>query len=128
MKQELYFTDAAPTGAHYAPAIRCGSAIYVSGQLPVDPRTRALCTGPIEEQVQAALRNLTEILAQGGAAPQDIVRTTCYITDIAHWDAVNQAYTAYFGAYKPARTIVTVPQIHFGCLVEIDAIALCEER
>lgn len=128
MKQELYFAGGALTGAHYAPALRCGDIIYVSGQLPIDPRTRKQCTGPIEEQVRAALSNLSEILAQGGATPRDIVRTTCYITDINHWDAVNQAYAAYFGSYKPARTIVTVPHIHFGALVEIDAIAVCEGK
>lgn len=123
--KELVFENAKKINAHYSPAVMTtdGKTIYVSGQLPIDPVTREMCTGDIREQTREALKNVETIIAQAGAGKDDIVRTTAYIDSIENWDAVNDIYAEFFGDRKPSRTIVCVKEIHFGLKVEIDAIA-----
>ena len=112
------------TPAHYSAAVRDGNHIYISGQLPLDPVTRRHCQGDIREQTLQALSNLEALLLQEGGDRNDVLRTTAYIAHMSHWDAVNAAYREFFGDHKPARTIVAVPEIHFGFLIEIDGIAV----
>ena len=123
--KELVFEHAKATNAHYSPAVVTTDekTVYVSGQLPIDPVTREMCTGDIREQTRKALKNVEAILAQTGGSRENIVRTTAYIDSIDNWDAVNEMYAAFFGERKPARTIVCVHEIHFGAKIEIDAVA-----
>lgn len=123
--KELAFENARKINAHYAPAVVSdnGKTIYVSGQLPIDPVTRSMCKGDIKEQTRMALGNVEQILRQAGADRTNILRTTAYVDSIENWEAVNAVYTEFFGDNKPARTIVNVPNIHFGLGVEIEAIA-----
>lgn len=123
--KELVFENAKKINAHYSPAVMTtdGKTIYVSGQLPIDPVTREMCTGDIREQTREALKNVETIIAQAGAGKDDIIRTTAYIDSIENWDAVNDIYAEFFGDRKPSRTIVCVKEIHFGLKVEIDAVA-----
>jgi reactive intermediate/imine deaminase len=101
--------------------------LYVSGQLSLAPDTREVPEGGIEEHAKLALANLDRVLQQAGAARQDVVQCRVYITDIALWDQVNEVYAEFFGAHKPARIVVPVGKLHFGCLVEIEAIAEVDE-
>lgn len=125
MKQ-LNFEGAPQINAHYSPAVVAneGKTVYISGQLPINPVTREKSTGDIKAQTTIALNNIEKILQTAGGNRKNIVRTTAYIDNILNWDAVNKAYTEYFGEQKPARTIVSVREIHFGMLVEIEAIAV----
>lgn len=116
-------TGAAPPAGHYSQAIVHEGLVYVSGQLPLDPVTRAPNSGPIEEQVELVLRNLAGILEAAGSGTDKVLRTTVYVSDIALWGRVNAAYAAFFGDHRPARSVVPTRELHFGCLVEIDAIA-----
>lgn len=126
--REIVFENAKKINAHYSPAVITtdGKAIYVSGQLPIDPVTRSICEGDIVEQTREALKNVETIIAQAGAGKENIVRTTAYIDSMDNWDAVNDVYAEFFGDRKPARTIVCVKEIHFGLKVEIDAVAEIE--
>ena len=117
-------TGAPATPAHYSAAVREGSTLYISGQLPLDPVTREFCKGDIREQTLQALRNLEALIIQEGGDRSCVLRTTAYISDMANWGAVNDVYRAFFGDHKPARTIAAVPEIHFGFLIEIDGIAV----
>ena len=112
----------APAG-HYAQAVVHGGLVFVSGQLPLDPATRTPCTGTVEEQTALALANLAAILDAAGSGIDRVLRTTVYVSDIALWGRVNTTYAAFFGEHRPARSVVPTRDLHFGCLVEIDAIA-----
>lgn len=123
--KELVLKNAKKINAHYSPAVMTTDekTIYVSGQLPIDPVTRNMCTGDIREQTREALKNVETIIAQAGARKDNIIRTTVYIDSIDNWDVVNDVYAEFFGNRKPSRTIVCVKEIHFGLKVEIDAVA-----
>lgn len=117
-------TDSAPSpGGHYSQAVVCGGFLFVSGQLPIDPATGERSRGSIEEQTLLALRNVIAIVEAAGSDLTKVVRTTVYITDVAHWGAVNDVYRRVFGDHRPARSVVPVSELHYGVLVEIEAIA-----
>jgi len=121
---ETITTSGAPAPAgHYSQAVVHEGLVFVSGQLPLDPVTRAPNSGPVEEQTELVLRNLAAILEAAGSGIDMILRTTVYVSDIALWGRLNAAYAAFFGDHRPARSVVPTRELHFGCLVEIDAIA-----
>ena len=121
---ETIFTYAAPKPAgHYSQAIVHQGMVYISGQLPIDPTTGEKHLNSIEEQTQQALYNLEAILKAAGSDKTHVLKTTVYISDIALWDRVNAVYAAFFGDHKPARAIVPTKELHFGFLIEIDALA-----
>ncbi len=117
-------TDLAPSPAgHYAQAVHHGGLLWVSGQLPINPATGAQVHGSIEDQTTTVLRNLEQIVLAGGSRRDQVLRATVYVTDIALWPRVNAVYAAFFGDHRPARTVVPVPALHHGFLIEIDAVA-----
>lgn len=117
-------TPGAPTPAgHYSQAVVHDGLVFVSGQLPIDPATRAPVTGSIEEQTEVVLRNLVAILEAAGSGVDKVLKTTVYVSNIELWGRVNATYAAFFGEHRPARAVVPTRDLHFGCLVEIDAIA-----
>lgn len=122
---EVILTQDAPVPAgHYSQAIVYGDLIFVSGQLPVDPRQGTVEQATIEAQAEQALDNLEAILKQAGSDLDHVVKTTVYISDIEAWGRVNAAYARRFGAHKPARAVVPVGTLHHGYQVEIEAIAV----
>ena len=125
--KELNHHGAPPTPAHYSAAVRDGDHLYISGQLPLNPMTREHCTGGVREQTLQALTNLEALIKQEGGDRRSVLRTTAYIAHMDDWGAVNDVYREFFGDHKPARTIVAVPEIHFGFLVEIDGIAVLHD-
>lgn len=126
MIEEWNFENAPVLPAHYSPAVSSlgGRMVFVSGQLPIDPVSREKCLGDIKAQTGKALENVEKILQRAGAGRANIVKTTAYISSMEDWGAVNEVYAEFFGELKPSRTIVCVKEIHFGMLVEIDAIAI----
>ena len=113
----------APAG-HYAQARIAGGHVYISGQLPIRPDGAALPDQRFETQAAQALDNMLAILAAAGGAPQDLVRVTAYIVSVDNWPRFNAVYAARLGEARPARTVVPVPELHYGFLVEVDAIAI----
>jgi reactive intermediate/imine deaminase len=97
--------------------------LYISGQLSIDPDSRRLPEGGLEAHTQQALANLDRVLREAGLGRDSVVLCRVYIADIEGWDIVNRVYAEFFGAHKPARAVVPVGRLHFGCLVEIEAIA-----
>ncbi len=117
-------TPAAPTPAgHYSQAMVYGDLVYVSGQLPVIPGTGEKCTGSIEEQTEQALKNLSAILEAAGSGLDRVIKTTVYVSDVSLWGKVNAVYAEFFGEHRPARAVVPTRDLHFGFLVEIEAVA-----
>lgn len=117
-------TDTAPTPAgHYAQAIRSGDTLYISGQLPIRADKAPLSDMAFETQARQAIANMLAILNAAGAEPSDLCRVTAYIVGVDNWPRFNTVYADMLGTATPARTVVPVPELHYGYLVEIDAIA-----
>ena len=115
-----------PVG-HYSQAVEHAGIIYVSGQLPVNPKTGEKCLGSIEEQTKQVLENVSSILKASNSSKNNILKMTVYISEMELWDRVNKAYADFFGKHKPARAIVPTKDLHFGFGIEIDAIAKINE-
>ncbi len=108
---------------HYSPGVISNGLLFISGQLSIDPDTRQVAQGGIEEHARLALDNLDRVLKEAGVERSSVVQCRVYVSDIDDWDKVNIIYSEFFGDHKPARIIVPVSKLHFGCLIEIEAIA-----
>jgi 2-iminobutanoate/2-iminopropanoate deaminase len=115
--------DAPRPGGHYSQAVVYGGLVFVAGQLSIDPRTGERLLGPIEEQTEQALRNLSAILKAAGSDMSRVLKTTVFVSDINLWGAVNEVYARVFGEHRPARSVVPTGELHYGFLVEIEAVA-----
>jgi 2-iminobutanoate/2-iminopropanoate deaminase len=102
-----------------------GGLVFVSGMLPITPSGEKVA-GPVEDQVRQALENVEAVLMAAGSSRGKVLKCTVYVADIALWPRVNAAYAAFFGSHAPARAVVPCPELHFGLLVEIDAVAAVE--
>ena len=122
-------TPRAPAArGHYSQALVHGGVAYIAGQLPIDPDDPARRLADFESQARQVIANVLAIVEAAGSAPEGILRATVYITDIAHWPAFDRIYAEMLGGHKPARTVVPVAQLHYGYLVEMDAMAAVIER
>ena len=120
-------TDRAPKPAgHYAQAVVTGTHVFVSGQLPVRPDGLPLDDDGFEAQARQAIQNMLEIVRAAGSSPQQLLKVTAYIVGIANWPRFNAVYASMLPDACPARSVVPVPELHYGYLVEIDAIAVRE--
>jgi len=121
-------TDKAPRpGGHYSQAIVHNGIVYVSGQLPINPVTGEKNQGSIEEQANLVLDNVRAVLEAAGSDMNHLLKTTVYISDIELWGRFNQVYQGALGDHKPARAVVPTRDLHYGFLVEIDAVAAVKE-
>jgi 2-iminobutanoate/2-iminopropanoate deaminase len=111
-----------PIGA-YSQAIQCGSELYCSGQIALDPQTGQLVDGDAAAQAERVLENLGAVLCAAGYQYVNVVKTTIFLVDMNDFAAVNAVYEKYFGLAKPARSTVAVAALPRGALVEIDCIA-----
>ncbi|MBY5529296.1 MULTISPECIES: RidA family protein [Rhizobium] len=118
-------TDRAPSPAgHYVQAKLAGRHLYISGQLPIRPDGAPLPDDSFETQAGQAIDNMLAVLEAAGGTKDDLIRVTAYIVGVSNWPRFNQVYAARLGEARPARTVVPVPELHYGYLVEIDAIAV----
>ncbi len=108
---------------HYSPCIRHNDILYLSGQLPIDPDTGTIPPS-IDEQVDVALKNVEQIISEAGSSKNKILQMRLYISDISLWDRVNTRYEAFFGKHKPVRSVIPTRELHFGCLIEVEATAI----
>ena len=121
-------TPNAPAAAgHYAQAVRHAGLVYISGQLPVGPDGSHRPEADFDDQARLAIRNLIAVAEGVGSTVEDLLKVTVYIVGIANWPRFNAVYAEMLGDTRPARSIVSVPELHYGFLVEIDAIAACKE-
>lgn len=117
-------TSTAPDPAgHYSQAVIHNGLIYVSGQLAIDAETGKPRAGSIEQQTRLAIENLEAILVAAGSSLDRVIKTTVYVSDIDLWGRVNAVYSECFGEHRPARAVVPTRDLHFGCLVEVEAVA-----
>lgn len=120
---EVSTKDALKPSGHYSQAIVHNDIVYVSAQLPIDPRSGERKYGSIAEETRRILENIDDILCEAGSRKDSIIKTTVYLADISLWNHVNDIYNQFFKNHKPARSMVSVTGIHFGFKIAIEAIA-----
>jgi 2-iminobutanoate/2-iminopropanoate deaminase len=123
--KKIYATSKAPSAiGPYSQAVEANNTLYVSGQIPIDPATGKLIDGGIAEQTDQVLKNIGAILSAAGYTYNDVVKSTCYLSDIINFKAMNEVYARYYTENFPARVALAVKDLPMGALVEIDAIAV----
>ncbi|MBX5470173.1 MAG: RidA family protein [Thermoleophilaceae bacterium] len=127
--REAVLAEAAPAAVGpYSHAVRAGSLLFCSGQIPLDPATGELVEGGAGDQARRCLENLRAVCEAAGARLEDAVRIGVFLTDLAgDWAEVNEAYGEFFGEDAPARAAVGVAALPKGARVEIDAIVALRE-
>ena len=126
MRQAVSSRSAPAAIGPYSQAVRAGSFLFVSGQIPLDPETGSLVGGDIAAQTHRVFRNLTAILEAAGASLAHVVRTTVYLADMSDFAAMNEVYSTYFTAPAPARSTIQAAGLPRAARVEIDVIAAIE--
>ena len=126
MRQAVSSRSAPAAIGPYSQAVRAGSFLFVSGQIPLDPETGSLVAGDIAAQTHRVFRNLAAILEAGGASLAHVVRTTVYLADMDDFAAMNEVYSTYFTAPAPARSTIQAARLPRAARVEIDVIAAIE--
>jgi len=106
----------------YSQAIKAGGAVYLSGQLPLDPGTGALVTGDMREHVRQVFRNLAAVAGAAGLTLDHAVKLTVFLTDLTHFPLFNAVMAEFFTAPFPARAAIGVASLPRGAAVEADAI------
>jgi reactive intermediate/imine deaminase len=118
-------TDSAPKPfGHYVQAMDARGLVFVSGQLSACLDGRSLAGMPFEAQARQSLANLLAIVEGAGLRRDRIAKVTAYLVGVEHWAAFNAIYTEAFGEHRPARSVVPVPALHHGYLIELEAIAM----
>lgn len=108
---------------HYVPGMIHNDTLYISGQLSLDLETGKVVEGGIKAETERTLANMELVLDAAELTKDDIVMVRLYTSDVENWDIINEVYSNYFGAHKPARVVVPTKELHYGCLVEIEAVA-----
>jgi len=123
---ETVTSSAAPAAiGPYSQAIKENGFIFTSGQIPLVPETGEIINGGIKEQAEQVIKNLKAVLTAAGSGLTDVVKTTCFLTDMGDFTAFNEVYAQHFTG-KPARSCVAVVALPKGAKVEIEAVAVRE--
>lgn len=112
-----------PSNGHYSHCIKHNGILYMSGQLPIDRKSRSIPPS-IEEQTELVLKNAEDLLNEAGSDRNNVLQVRIYISDIELWDQVNKVYSLFFADHKPTRCIIPTRELHFGCLIEIEVTAV----
>ncbi len=124
MKNVISTSKAPAAIGPYSQAIEVNGILYVSGQIPIVPETGRLIEGNITVQTEQVMKNIEAILKEAGYQFSDVVKSTCLLSDIADFKAMNEVYGRYYTENKPARAAFAVKALPMGALVEIETIAI----
>ena len=123
--KEIIATDRAPRAiGPYSQAVRAGSVIFASGQIPIDPATGEFVAGGVAEQTEQVMRNLSAVLEAAGSSLNQIVKTTVFLADLNDFTAMNEVYGRFFAETPPARATVQAARLPRDARIEIEAIAV----
>ena len=128
MKTVISATGAPKAIGPYSQAIKFGNMLFTAGQIPIDPETNEIMTGDIRDQTERVMKNLEAVLASAGMNFAHVVKTTVYLSDLADFPAMNEVYALYFPDRPPARSTVQVAKLPKDVAIEIDLIAMAEEK
>ena len=121
--KKISTTDAPAAIGPYSQAVTVGNILYTSGQIPIDPETSLTVEGDISVQAERIMQNLSAVLKAAGTDFENVIKTTCFLADMADFAAFNAVYEKYFIS-RPARSCVAVKTLPKGALAEVELIAL----
>jgi 2-iminobutanoate/2-iminopropanoate deaminase len=124
MKKIIHTEQAPKAVGPYSQAIEANGMLFVSGQIPINPISGTVDAADIAGQTKQSLENLKAILTEAGYGLDNVVKTTCLLSDIANFKPMNEVYATYFTSNPPARAAFAVKDLPMGVLVEIEAIAV----
>ncbi|WP_339734669.1 RidA family protein [uncultured Sunxiuqinia sp.] len=124
MKRIISTPNAPAAIGPYSQAIEANGTLYISGQVPLNPATAKVVDGGITEQTEQVMKNIGAILEAAGYVYADVVKTTCLLSDMANFKAMNEVYGKYYAENPPARAAFAVKDLPLGVLVEIETIAV----
>lgn len=123
--KKIISTSKAPAAiGPYSQAVEANGTLYISGQIPINPETGKLVGGGITDQTQQVFRNIGAILNEAGYNFKDVVKSTCLLSDIADFKAMNEIYSLYYPENRPARAAYAVKGLPMGAMIEIETIAV----
>lgn len=123
--KKIISTTAAPGAiGPYSQAVEANGTLYISGQVGVDPATGKMVEGGISEQTGQVLKNIRAILLAAGYTMNDVVKSTCLLSDMSDFKAMNEVYAAYYLSDQPARAAFAVKGLPLGALIEIETVAV----
>ena len=124
MKKVIH-TDQAPKAiGPYSQAIEANGMLFISGQVPVNPATGTVVEGGIVEQTEQVMKNIGAILEEAGYTFKNVIKSTCLLSDMANFKAMNEIYGKYYAEEPPARAAFAVRELPLGVLIEIETIAV----
>src|SRR5438067_6609948 len=127
MKKVVSTNDAPAAIGAYSQAVRTGSFLFCSGQIPLDPKSGQIVSGDIAAQTRRVLDNIAAVLRAEGLTFDNVVKTTIFLTDLGDFQTVNEVYSSYFKQDPPARSTVQVSALPKGAKIEVEAIAAAGE-
>ncbi len=124
MKKIIKTGEAPGAVGPYSQAVEINGTLYVSGQIPLDPLTGKIVEGGIREQTRQVMENIGKILAASGYVFEDVVKSTCLLSDMDNFKAMNEVYAHYYPEEQPARAAFAVKELPLGVMIEIETIAV----
>lgn len=124
MKRIISTTAAPGAIGPYSQAVEANGTLYISGQVPIDPATGKMVEGGITEQTTQALKNIRAILLAAGYTMNDVVKSTCLLSDMSDFKAMNEVYAQFYTSDQPARAAFAVKGLPLGALIEIETVAV----
>lgn len=122
--KKIHFTEKAPKAiGPYSQAVEANGMLFISGQVPIDPATGNLIEGDIREQTEQVMKNIGAILEAAGYKYSDVIKSTCLLSDMNNFAAMNEIYGKYYPTDSPARAAYGVVKLPLGALIEIETIA-----
>ena len=122
MLEKVYTKKAPDAIGPYSQAVKCGGMLFTSGQIAINPASGEVEVATIEAQTEQVMKNLGAVLEEAGSSYEKVVKTTCFLSDMADFAAFNQVYGKYM-TEKPARSCVAAKQLPKNVLVEVEVIA-----
>lgn len=124
MKRIISTANAPQAIGPYSQAVEVNGTLYISGQVPLDPDTMKVVEGGIREQTLQVMKNIGAILAEAGYSFPDVVKSTCLLSDMANFKAMNEVYGSFYVENPPARAAFAVKELPLGVLIEIETVAV----
>jgi len=123
MKKIINTSDAPKAIGPYSQAVETNGILFISGQIPVDPKTGKIVKGGVREQTEQVMKNIEAILVEAGYSFKDVIKSTCLLNDMGNFATMNEVYGKYYPQDPPARAAYGVVKLPLGVMVEIETIA-----
>jgi len=124
MKRIIHTADAPAAVGPYSQAVEANGILFISGQIPIDPLSGKIVEGDIKEQTQQVMKNIKAILDKAGYNLTHVVKSTCLLSDMADFKAMNEVYAEYYPEDQPARAAFAVKELPHRVMIEIETVAV----